>query len=593
MNNVSNLKNNILLLKRTFQTTWESNPRLLIISIILKITPSVAPFFQLYITANLINNITKSLITDQRIVLYSTMLFLFYQIALSSSLILIRGIDSIVAEKINEKLKYTIQKKLNLKISNLPLNHFENADYYNAISRASIGIQGTNIFERSTAIFQIFFSLISYILIINKFSILLFITLFLTTIPVIVFNLKFSKSKYRSMHIQTENGRKESYFNNLLKNKEIIKEIRVYKTLLFLMKKWEKHFYYTSNERYRLLRKITKTDSLLETVQIIVINSLTLLIIWLGRLKGISIGEYIALTQALTAAQQSMSLFGKNISNIYETALFSSNYYSFMDLKEIKKNKSCPNIIKYIEVNNLSFKYDSKLEYAINDVSFSVTRGEKIAIVGENGSGKSTLIKCLLGFYPVGCGTIKYNNVDINEITESSLMDNISAVFQDYGRYNLSLRENLIFGNNEDIRDKEIKKISLKTNLNTLIDQLPKKLDTEVGVMFGNGVDLSYGQWQKLVVTRSLLKKSQIIVLDEPSASLDPIAEAKLFEQFSILSEKRTTFLVSHRLGICRSADKILVMKSGKLVEMGTHDELINKEGYYYEMYSIQSSLYK
>jgi ATP-binding cassette subfamily B protein len=231
-------------------------------------------------------------------------------------------------------------------------------------------------------------------------------------------------------------------------------------------------------------------------------------------------------------------------------------------------------------------------DYILKDLSFCIKKGQKIAIVGENGAGKSTLAKCLLGLYKPTSGKITVDNVEIQDIDEKSFRQNVSSLFQDYVKYQLSLRENIGFGQIDKIYDDTVLEEAL-TKSNMSLDSFSKGLNTQLGTIFNDGVDVSIGQWQKICLSRAFLSNAEFIILDEPTSALDPMTEVEYFDKFSNISSDKTTIFITHRLGVCKFADHILVLKDGELVEQGCHNELINNDGLYSRMYSSQASWYK
>ncbi|MCP3776472.1 ABC transporter ATP-binding protein/permease [Paenibacillus sp. MZ04-78.2] len=216
-----------------------------------------------------------------------------------------------------------------------------------------------------------------------------------------------------------------------------------------------------------------------------------------------------------------------------------------------------------------------------------------MAIVGQNGSGKTTLTKLLLGLYKPTSGDILIDDLRINEIHPDNLRGHISALFQDFVKFQLSVRENIAFGNINLIHDDAFLESAVtKANAEPFLKNLPDGFDTLLGPTFSGGYELSLGQWQGLAISRAFLANSDIIILDEPTASLDPLSESTIFENLLNLSEEKTTIFISHRLGICRKVDRIIVMKDGSIIEQGDHTSLMSADGEYATMFRKQSTWY-
>ena len=231
---------------------------------------------------------------------------------------------------------------------------------------------------------------------------------------------------------------------------------------------------------------------------------------------------------------------------------------------------------------------------AIRQAEFHLLPGEVHALVGENGAGKSTLIKLLLGLYQPTTGRILVDGVDLSEMTIQEWRDQLAVVFQDFARYSFTVQENIGFGDLQHLDDMAaIQAAAEKSEVAEAIEALPSRYDTMLGKEFAGGQELSQGQWQKLAIARAYLRDAPIVVLDEPTAALDPLAEVEVYRQFQEMSQGKTLLLISHRLGSARLADRILVMHHGQIVEDGTHKQLMARETLYHHLFSTQSHWYE
>lgn len=243
-------------------------------------------------------------------------------------------------------------------------------------------------------------------------------------------------------------------------------------------------------------------------------------------------------------------------------------------------------------LSNVSFTYPNSKKYALKDISLSIHKGEKIVVLGVNGSGKTTLSKILLNAYPPSQGEMRYDKVLSSDIDKSSLYAYLSVIPQNFVSYNLTLRENIAISDLEHLNDDSLIERSLKlSGLPTLLDEVGS-LDQQLGREFG-GKELSGGQWQKLAIARGLFKSSDFIILDEPTSALDPLLETEILQQFIEIARNKTAIIISHRVGLCKIADRIIVMKDGEICETGTHDELIEKDGEYRRLYTAQEQWYR
>jgi ABC-type multidrug transport system fused ATPase/permease subunit len=248
-------------------------------------------------------------------------------------------------------------------------------------------------------------------------------------------------------------------------------------------------------------------------------------------------------------------------------------------------------------VRNLSFRYRGQEEWVLRGVNLTIPAGEKLALCGDNGSGKSTLVKLLLKLYEPSEGEILYGGVDLRDLDAEELRSRVSVVFQDYVRYQFSVAENVGLGDLAALDDRPRIEVAAAqagaSGPRGFIEELPKGFDTRLGGWFEKGHELSAGQWQKLAIARAFMRDSELLVLDEPSASLDAEAEADLFARLRALAERRSAILISHRFSTLRMADEIAVLRHGRIEERGSHEELIKLGGRYAELFALQAAGYR
>lgn len=277
--------------------------------------------------------------------------------------------------------------------------------------------------------------------------------------------------------------------------------------------------------------------------------------------------------------------------SIYQDSLYAKNLIDFLNLKKSNttlKETNILNNIESIEFKKVSFSYPSQNKIVLNDLSFKIKKGESIAIVGKNGSGKSTIIKLICGFYKNYSGEILLNGVELKKIHSDNIKKLISVVFQDYNQYQFTIHENIGYGdiNNINNMDKIIDSAK-KAKVNEFIETLKDGYNQQVGNWFENGVQLSGGEWQKLALARSFMKKSDVYILDEPTAALDPISEYNFFDSFIKESKSKISIIITHRFSNAKIADKILVIDKGKLICEGNHKMLFKTNDLYREMYKL------
>ncbi|MGM7684748.1 ABC transporter ATP-binding protein [Cytobacillus sp. Hm23] len=559
---------------------------------ILTIILSFLPVAQLIITTKLINSLQGLL--DVGIDTKKVLMLVGLQFGVLLIREVISRINTLLELILSQKLDFYLQNDLFQKLSAIDFVHFENADFVNHLERVQ-GDIGSRFLATITSSLEGIKSLFSFVsvlwfLFIMHWS-LVFIPL-LAVLPSLLIEAKFGKKNFFLMKFQTPLAREQAYIFNLFSKRNSNKEMRAYNTSEFLVKKWATSFKKNNREMVKLsishhIRSILVS---IYSFTILLVGTFILVMLYIN--KSIRLGDFVASLEAIQKAQASIGSLSMVVSSLASTHFYISDIRALFDLDEMSTERQLfPVMQKGVSVNNLSFAYPGTNKHVLKDISFNVGLGETVMIVGENGAGKSTLVKCLLGLYEGSQGTIKYDHIDINKINNKNIMDNISIIFQDFNQYEFTVNENITLSEKPVVS--RVKEVSEQVGSDSFIDRLPNQYKSRLGRLFENSTDLSGGQWQKIALARALYKDSQIVILDEPTAALDPSAEYELFKSFKEISQDKMTFYISHRMYSCHLADKILVLKNGSLVECGSHEELMRKGGEYMELYLKQASMYE
>ena len=390
-------------------------------------------------------------------------------------------------------------------------------------------------------------------------------------------------------NIQAKKTRLLSYLWGLFTTRQTAKEMRVMGFDKYITDKWSS----TRDEINEELWSIQKKDAIsllwCDGIRIIGYGVSVVVVLWLVMQGLISFGVFGASITAFLSLQGSMKSFLTDLGRIPEQISYAGDYYSFLDMTEETDSKAVyPGLQHEIDIDDVSFKYPNSSNYALRKINLKINKGEKIAILGENGSGKTTLSKILLGLYLPRSGRVLYDNEPVKTYSRDSFFSKISAIAQDFVAYNLSLRENVALSDITHITDDD----SISAALSHAGTGNFGSLDDMMGREFG-GRELSGGQWQKLAIARGLFKESELILLDEPTSALDPLIEAEILSEFIKAAENKTALIISHRIGLCKLVDRIVVMKNGEIVEIGTHGELLQANGEYARLYKAQEIWYR
>lgn len=487
-----------------------------------------------------------------------------------------------------------IMKEFFSKINLIDILDFQKKEVLDNINKAKSGITSSIILLIKIEVIITSFILYFIIILIYLFKLhpLLSLTLFCIFIPSLI-SYKF-KNKIVS---ETEDKivqerRKMDAYESYIVDKQFFKETRHLNAYNFFIGK----FTYSLNEFIYLsiqsFRKNNQIKLILNFFNFIGFLLIILILYYLVMVNIISIAEVGAVLATLMIIYSKMNeLFNFQLSGISESYNGLYNLHSVLEYtKEEEKELMETNDIT-ISIDNASFKYPNKEIETLKDINLDINPREVIAIVGENGSGKTTLSKLIAGIYKPTKGDVFYNGVSIEKLDLRSIYDNETIVFQDFKKYPLTVLENIRISDVNNADEERINDVLNELELNKMIGKLDKGADTLLSRELG-GTDISIGEWQKLAIARSYYRKSSIFLFDEPTASLDPIQEIEIMEKFISLAKDKTTILITHRIGAARLADKIITMKNGEIVEIGTHDQLLKNKGEYLRLYDNQKQWY-
>lgn len=393
--------------------------------------------------------------------------------------------------------------------------------------------------------------------------------------------------------------RKASYLQQILGHRDFTDERKTFAYTDKINEKWELQY----DKGRTISQAVTKKNFIhiksASMLTVMMAVTAAALLLFPLRKGAMTVGGYVSIVTAIINLTKLMSW---NLAYIIEDFTVCKEYMTdlliFWQLPEIEREEKGITIpskeVAKIVFQKVSFRYPGCENYVLKDMSFTLEKGKTYAIVGENGSGKTTLVKLLLGLYREYEGEIYINGREIRQIGESELFSYFSVAYQDFPRYEMSLRDNLVLGRADarGVSDEEIRKRIDLLGLTDCVRRLPAGLDTEIGRLEEEGQDLSGGEWQRVAVARALLADGPIQIMDEPTAALDPIHESELFEKLISGETGDIHILITHRLGGIRNASQILVVEDGRIGECGTHEELLQKDGLYAEMFAKQKRWY-
>jgi len=409
------------------------------------------------------------------------------------------------------------------------------------------------------------------------------------------------RQAYRFEYAMTPESRERLYVMELLTDREPAKEIRAFGAGPFLRERWDA----LTNERVRQFRLFLRAR--LKVALLGTGAGMVGTVVALGALLYLLTHGSLPVASALTAGLAMQQLGARlnsltaGVGTLIESGMFLDDYSSFVELAPGERQPApgdhsqpgAASKFSGLRVENVSFAYPSSRAPVLEDVSLEVEPGEVVALVGENGSGKTTLVKLICQLYRPHAGRIVWNGVDVASLTDGEARDDITVLFQDYVQYHLSAHDNIVVGRPHLSDDVERATAAAeRAGAARFLSTLPQGYETRLGPQFFGGHELSVGQWQRLALARAFFRAGNFLILDEPTASLDPRAEAELFDQMRQLAGGRSVLLVSHRFSTVRSADRIYVLEHGRVIESGTHDELVALGGAYSALFNLQVETY-
>ncbi|MBQ9116408.1 MAG: ABC transporter ATP-binding protein [Clostridia bacterium] len=587
---------------------WESGKWIMFLLSFMAIFKGVTPVIGSLISKNVLNEL-------QRVVkngalpesdfwsspICYLLIFLFvYRLMLRIINEINNALNRIAGETVVKQVRMHIMEKS----KQLDMASYDNPEFYERMENANreAGTRPLGVVSETFGIVSRVIEFISYVVILMTAPGLAWATwvIIAVSVPSAVINFVYRKKTFLYMRSRSKERRQMSYYSGQLVNKGVAKEVRMYGLADLFIGRYLEVF----REYYRGVRRLIVSESVWHVLLGIVscLTNLTFYFLIARQvfIGGIMIGDYTLYTGAIATVSTCITSLINTSAHIYEGTLFIDNLIMFLNEPQtVAEPKNAPAHLERkvghtLELRDVTFRYPGSERDVISHVSLTIRPGERVVLVGLNGAGKTTLIKLITRLYDPTEGEILLDGVNIKEYSLSELYGMFGIIFQDFGRYSVSVEENIRFGDlGKPHTEGDIQYAASQSAASEYIESLPDKYDTPLTRVFEpNGTELSGGQWQKLAIARAFYADSDFLILDEPTAALDPLAEQEIYNQFAKLGENKTTIFVSHRLSSATTADQIVVLKNGCLVENGTHSELMELRGDYYTLFSTQANRY-
>lgn len=589
----------MLSVARAWRLVWYATPRLTSASVLLLIVQSALPLAALYLLKLIVDAITAA--TTHADAAAVTSVFVLIAVAAGVALLAaaVNALAKVVGEAHSELVTDHMQEVLHAKSIEVDLEYYESPQYQQTLHRAQqeAPYRPARIVRGLIGACQSGLSLIAMAAALLSFHWSIALVLFIAVVPEALAQLKYAEKIHAWRRARTPTERYAQYYDWMMTGTAHAQELRLFDLGAVFMRQFRRLRELLRRERFELVARRSAAEFGTQVLSTLAVFGAYAFIAYRAVGGAISLGDLVLAFAAFQRGQEFLRQLLRALAGLYEDSLFLTNLYEFLDLRRKLVEPSDPKPVprplrKGFVFERVSFHYGEK--QALCDIDLVIPAGATVALVGENGSGKTTLVKLLARLYDPGAGRITLDGIDLREFSTVALRKEISIIFQDYVRYNLTARENIWFGN--VAAEPEAERIASAANyagVGELIRSLPRGYETVLGKWFDDGEELSVGEWQKIALARTLLREAQVVVLDEPTSAMDAAAERYLFERFHEVAAGRTAILISHRLSTVKMADLIYVLRAGRVVESGTHSELVRKQGRYADLFAAQASGYR
>ena len=505
------------------------------------------------------------------------------------------SLSTMVQGVLTDKLTGFINISLMKKSADLQsISIFDDSKYFDDLQmlRDDASWRPVNLIVFGVSVLQSFLTLAFMLIYLARYNWWLALLLLVVMVPQSISYYRIQQQSFETMVERSKNARYLHYYSGLLLDRRDAKEVRLFNMFPKIIEKYINLFEQTKKDVNQIRKRQLATSSLFVVLTVGVFGYGFYWFTNSVRTGALEVGVLLMFVSVIGYISTSMARVVEDSSLLYDSLLWIEKYFKFLEYQDNFENGSqnFPDDFDDINVKNLSFTYPFSDTEILHNVSFSVKSGEKIAVVGENGSGKSPLVKLLMRFYDPTNGKISVDNYDLKDFNIFDLHKNLSATFQDFSRFKLTLQENVITG--YSFNKDRVNNVLKASGLGDLLANDHLNLNTMLAKDFKNGTDLSGGQWQKVALARDLYADGKIEFLDEPTAALDAKSEAEIYQRFLKENDKKTIFFVTHRLSAVRFADKVLFLDGGKISGFDTHTNLLQTNPKYKEMYDLQKDAY-
>lgn len=597
-NTAGRILHQALRLDRAVRLVWKSAPGLTLANLGLILVQGLIPVAALFLMKQIVDAVTAGFSAPDKTAAFQAALFwIICAGGVALLAVLARSLAELVEESQAMMVTDAVADLLHSQSIAVDLEYYENPLYFDTLhqAQAEAPYRPTHIVNGLVQLVQSGLSLAGVAVLLFAFNGWLALVLFLVALPGAFVRAAFSRRFYDLKQKQIETERQAWYYHEILTDSGHAKELRLFNLGALFKNRFRALRQELRQSKLSLARRRSVLEFGVQLAAAVAVFGAFAFIAHHAIMGLITLGGLVMYYQGFQSGLGFLQAVLAGLAGLYEDNLFLTSFYQFLDLKSAVRPPAQPHPVPQkrehaIAFQNINFAYPGCSRMVLKDISLTLAPGRVIALVGQNGSGKTTLIKLLCRLYdPLG-GKITVDGIDLRELDPVCWRREISVIFQDYVHYHLKAWENIWLGNVEQGPDRaRLCAAAQLSGADPVIRNLPHGYDTMLGRWFRDGRELSVGEWQKVALARSFLRDAPIIVLDEPTSALDPLAEAELFQQFRRMIKGRNAILISHRFSTVRMADLIYVLERGKIIEHGSHAELLQKDGHYARLFKAQT----
>jgi ATP-binding cassette subfamily B protein/ATP-binding cassette subfamily C protein len=582
---------------------WEADPRGALLIALLTIVVALLPAALAWVGKLIVDGVVEAARAGGPAATGRVLRLVAAELGLMAAQLAVGRALSLRRELVRAALGNVVNERILQKALTLELRHFEDPEVYDKMqnARREASSRPLSLVSQLFGIGQGLVTIAALSGLLLRLSPVSVLVIVGASIPAFLAEARLSAESFKLWTWRAPEGRKLNYMEWVLTRDSHVKEVKLFDLGPLILGRYRALYARFFDEDRRLAVRRMWTGLLFGLVSLGAFYAMYALMAARAAAGAISLGDLTLYIVVFRQGQQSVQAVLAAVGGMYEDALFMSNLFAFLRLPTDGDRPRAAVVASpprgrpsAIELDRVSFRYPGRTEWALRDVTLTLAPGEKLGLVGENGAGKSTLVKLLLRLYDPTEGAIRYGGVDLRDMEPRDLRDRVGAVFQDFVRYQFTAGENIGLGDRARLDDRpRVEAAARRAGIASAIEALPAGYDTSLGSWFDAGQELSAGQWQKLAVARAFMREdAEVLVLDEPTASIDAEAEHELFERFRELAADRTAIVISHRFSTVRIADRIAVLHGGRLEELGSHRDLVARGGRYSHLFNLQAQGY-